>query len=103
MDDNWIYVTDDGGLSEGTVVPVYPLGVNLILARIDGQVYALTGCCPHMGCPLFMGTLSGAILTCQCHDWRFDLRTGHFLDAPELQLKRYQTCFEDGKIFIKIN
>jgi len=102
-DDNWTYVIDEVTLKEGTITPVYPLGINIIMTRIDGEVYALNGCCPHMGCPLFMGTLTDAILTCPCHDWCFDLRTGQFLDAQEIRLKLYQTRLEDGKIYININ
>jgi len=102
-DDNWTYVMDEVVLQEGTVTPVYPLGVNTLLTRINGQVYALNGSCPHMGCPLFMGTLAGAILTCPCHDWRFDLRTGQFPDAQEIRLKVYRTRSDDGKLYVNIN
>jgi len=39
--DGWIYVTDDGVLPEGGMMPVYPLGVHVLLARVGGSVYAL--------------------------------------------------------------
>jgi 3-phenylpropionate/trans-cinnamate dioxygenase ferredoxin subunit len=42
-----------------------------------------------MACPLLLGTLDGHTLTCACHDWRFDIRTGRFLSAPELGLATY--------------
>jgi 3-phenylpropionate/trans-cinnamate dioxygenase ferredoxin subunit len=101
--DHWTYVMEEATLREGTVAPVYPLGVNLVMARIDGQVFALAGRCPHMGCPIFMGTLNGTTITCPCHDWRFDVRTGYFLDAPELRLKLYQTRTEGGKLYVAMS
>lgn len=97
-----IYVMEEEALKEGMFTVAYPLGVNILIARIEGQIRAFDGKCPHMGCPLFMGTLSGVILTCPCHDWHFDLSTGAFTDAPELKLKPYPIESEEGKIYIHI-
>ena len=99
---NWVYVLDDTALPEGHMMPSYPLGVNVILARVGGAVYAISGMCLHMACPLFTGKLEGYIITCPCHDWRFDIRTGQFLDAPDLSLVIYSTKSEDGKLFINL-
>jgi nitrite reductase/ring-hydroxylating ferredoxin subunit len=99
---NWIYVLDDALLPEGRMVPVYPQGVNVVLARVDGQVYAVSGKCLHMACPLFKGRLEGHTITCPCHDWRFDVKTGKFLDAPELGLAVYPVKSEAGKLYIHL-
>ena len=56
---NWTYVLDDSALLEGRMAPGYPLGVNVLLARVGGTVYAVSGKCVHMACPLFMGRLEG--------------------------------------------
>jgi 3-phenylpropionate/trans-cinnamate dioxygenase ferredoxin subunit len=98
----WIYVTDESNLSEDTMMPVYPLGVHVLLAKVDGSIYALSGKCAHMACPLYTGTLKGNILTCPCHDWRFNIKTGEFLDAPELRLTLYQLRSEGGKLYVNI-
>jgi nitrite reductase/ring-hydroxylating ferredoxin subunit len=74
---NWTDVLDDKALLEGRMAPVYPLGVNVVLARVGGAVYAVSGTCAHMACPLFMGRLEGYTIVCSCHDWRFDVRNGH--------------------------
>ena len=99
---NWIQVLDDIGLPEGRMAPVYPLGVNVVLARVGGAVYAVSGTCAHMACPLFMGRLEGYTIVCSCHDWRFDVRTGRFLNAPELGLAVYPTKLEAGKLFVSL-
>lgn len=98
----WTYVMEEAALLEGGMAPVYPLGINVVIARVGGTVYAVSGKCAHMGCPLFSGTLDGHTLTCQCHDWRFDIRTGRFLDAPELGLTVYHTKSEAGKLFVSL-
>jgi len=88
---DWIYVLDDDALLDGHMTSVYPLGVNVVLVRVGGVVYAVSGRCAHMACPLFTGKLDGYTITCPCHDWRFDVRTGQFLDAPELGILSYST------------
>jgi nitrite reductase/ring-hydroxylating ferredoxin subunit len=100
---NWTYAVDDAALPEGSMTPVYPLGVNVLLARVEGAVYAVSGRCAHMGCPLFTGTLEGYTIVCPCHDWRFDVRTGRFLNAPELGLTVYPTKLEAGKLLVSIS
>jgi nitrite reductase/ring-hydroxylating ferredoxin subunit len=99
---NWIYALDDAVLPEGHMAAAYPLGVNVLLARVGGVVYAVAGKCVHMACPLFMGKLDGYTITCPCHDWRFDVRSGQFLDAPELGLAVYPTKTDTGKVFVSL-
>jgi 3-phenylpropionate/trans-cinnamate dioxygenase ferredoxin subunit len=98
----WTPVLDDNALPEGQMAPVYPQGVNVLLARVGGAVYAVSGKCAHMACPLFMGRLESYTIVCPCHDWRFDVRTGKFLNAPEIGLAVYVTKLEAGKILVSL-
>ena len=98
----WASVMDDSALPEGQMAPVYPQGVNVLLARVGGAVYAVSGKCAHMACPLFMGRLEGYTVVCPCHDWRFDVRTGKFLNAPEIGLTVYPTKLEAGKLLVSL-
>src|SRR5271157_1722144 len=100
---NWTYVLDDAVLPEGHMAPVFPLGVNVVLARVGGAAYAVSGKCAHMACPLSAGRLEGYTIICPCHDWRFDVRTGRFLDAPELGLRVYPTKLEAGKLYVSLS
>jgi 3-phenylpropionate/trans-cinnamate dioxygenase ferredoxin subunit len=98
----WTFVMDDSALAEGEMAPVYPRGMNVVIARVGGTVYAVAGKCAHMACPLFTGVLDGYTLTCACHDWRFDIRTGRFINAPELGIAVYPTKTEDGKLYVSV-
>ncbi len=99
---DWTYALDDSALPEAHMQPAYPQGVNVVLARVGGAVYAVSGACAHMGCPLFMGKLEGYTIVCPCHDWRFDVRSGKFLDAPELGLTVYPTKLDSGKLLVNL-
>jgi nitrite reductase/ring-hydroxylating ferredoxin subunit len=88
-------------LPEGGKAAVYPGGLPVLLARCGGRVYSVENRCAHMGCPLAAGELRDGVITCPCHDWRFDLRSGAFLDAPEILLRTYETEERGGAIFVK--
>jgi nitrite reductase/ring-hydroxylating ferredoxin subunit len=102
-DTAWIPVIEESRLIEESVRLVAPKGLAILLIRKKGkEIYAISNKCPHMACPLRTGLLEGYILTCPCHDWRFDIRTGEFLDAKEIMLPVYQVKISDGMILIKI-
>ena len=98
----WIDVLDENALAEGEMAPVYPLGVNIVVARVEGTLYALSGKCAHMACPLFMGALERHTLVCPCHDWRFDIRTGRLRADPDLSVPTYPVRTEGGRILVEV-
>lgn len=89
-------------LPENKLSAVFPLGLPVLLIRRGAGVFALENRCAHMGCPLTAGRLDGYTLQCPCHDWRFDIRTGRFLDAAELGVKTYPAEITDGKVFLRL-
>ncbi len=65
----------------------------------DG-VFACNNWCPHEGYPLREGTLSqGCVLTCNWHNWKFDLKTGANLDRGE-GLRTYPVQLRDGGVWL---
>lgn len=68
----------------------------LLLATQDGIV-ACANRCPHEGYPLSEGTLAGCVLTCNWHNWQFDLASGETLVGGDL-LPRYPVEVMDGRI-----
>lgn len=101
-EDGWVVAMDDADLAEGALAQTHCVGAHVILARVNGEVYAVSDKCVHMACPLARGKLDGYALVCPCHDWRFDVRSGRFIDAPELGLETYPVKSEDGQIYIKL-
>lgn len=99
----WVSVIEDAKLKDNSVRLVFPKGIGLLLIRKAGsQVYAISNKCAHMGCPLKGGFLDGYIMQCPCHEWRFDIRSGEFLDAPEIKIAVYKWKAENGNIFVEI-
>lgn len=55
-------------------------GRQVLLAKVDGKIYAMNDMCTHQGAPLHMGELglagSPQLLTCPWHAAHFDVTTG---------------------------
>lgn len=75
----------------------------ILLAKVDGRIYAIDNACGHSGYPLNEGTLEGHVVTCAWHEARFDVRTGAVL-APGREFKpiaRFSVASaDDGTITI---
>ena len=72
-----------------------------LFATEDG-VFACNNRCPHEGYPLSEGSLGEAcVLTCNWHNWKFDLSTGANLDRGE-GVRVYPTCIEDGAVWLDL-
>lgn len=99
---SWVFAVEEDELRENDLSVTFLRGIPILLVKKDGQIYALSNKCAHMGCPLSRGRLEGFIITCACHNWRFDIRTGEFLDAREIKISTYQWKKEDGKVLVKV-
>lgn len=99
---HWVPVISEGHVPEGGYVVVFPLGLGVLLARVGGELYAVANKCAHMGCPLEGGKLRDTIITCPCHDWRFDIRDGSFVTARELRLRTFPTRVQDGTVQVDV-
>jgi len=76
-------------------------GRDILLARVNGEFYAVSNECTHIAMPLDQGTLAGYAVQCPLHGSRFDLRTGAALCEPaEGPLVVYQVRIVGDEILI---
>jgi nitrite reductase/ring-hydroxylating ferredoxin subunit len=102
MSDDWVFAIDDKDLNENLLEVVFPKGIPIMVIKKDGKIYAMSNKCAHMACGLESGNLDGFTITCPCHNWKYDVRTGQFLAADEIKIPTYESRVSDGKILIKI-
>ena len=57
--------------------------VNVLVARVDDDFFAVRNACGESPLPFDYSTLTGAELKCSWHGCRYDIRTGHRLDRPD--------------------
>lgn len=68
---------EDGGLLQSMVGDE-----EIVLCRVDGEVFALHNWCTHADARLSEGCLRGHELECPLHEGKFDVRSGKALCEP---------------------
>jgi nitrite reductase/ring-hydroxylating ferredoxin subunit len=77
-------------------------GVAVLLAKVDGQIYALRNTCVHAGCSLAEGKLEGTSVICSCHGSQFDLHDGTVINGPATMPEPHlDVRVENGMIEVK--
>ena len=90
-------VPDNGLLS------VSAAGLDLVIAKCDGALYAVEDRCSHEEFPLSAGELAGCELTCALHGARFDLATGAPRALPAvIPVRTFEVQVEDGEVRVKL-
>lgn len=78
-------------------------GSAVVLARVDGELYAFRAACTHYGGPLDKGVLKGHTVMCPWHHACFDIRSGLRLEPPALNdLPTYPIRMEGREVVITI-
>lgn len=74
---------------------------DFLVVRRGEEVHALANTCPHHGCSLNEGLLSGGEILCPCHQARFDLETGAPTGPPARDdLPVYAVEVEQGEVTV---
>jgi nitrite reductase/ring-hydroxylating ferredoxin subunit len=78
--------------------------IEILLANVDGKIYAVSDRCGHMNARLSMGRLQGNTVICPLHASQFDITTGKNIREPVLtsipgeekvpELKKYSERLE---------
>jgi len=77
-------------------------GRQILLMKTAAGVFACTNRCPHEGYPLSEGTLTeGCVLTCNWHNWKFDLASGATLVGGD-RLTRFPVRLENGRVLLDV-
>lgn len=94
-------------VAPGTMKQVQLDEIRVLLANVDGDVYALGDRCPGSVLPLSAGELDGNVVTCPWHGERFDVRSGRRLQENGRRRGEnasfYPLAIEDGKIHVAVN
>ena len=90
-------------LADGTMSAVDVNGTHVLVAKIGGEVSAVSGTCTHEETDLGLGFLIEDRVVCPLHLSQFDLRTGQVMNPPaEVPLKRFNVKIEGDMIFVEV-
>lgn len=68
--------------------------------RVEGGLFAIDSACVHEDGPLGEGEISGAVVSCPYHHWRYDVRTGACLSEPSRAVACYAVKEQGGMIWV---
>jgi len=114
----WKAVGTETLLKDGTMTEVRVGDMRILLARVQGNYYAVQALCPHLGGNLARGRLNEFVVRCPQHGSQFDLRDGHVVawiakipgiarklavatKKPQ-DLRNYRTRVQDGQVWVEI-
>ena len=90
-------------LNDGQMMKVMAGERVVLLAKVDGQLYATGAVCPHYGGKLNEGLLHEARLMCPLHQATFDVRTGHVLEPPPLNgIPRFDVRVDGADVYVTV-
>lgn len=96
----WTRAVEVDRLLPGRPIAVKLQGKHIALFLHEGGILACNNRCPHEGYPLVEGTLdTNCVLTCNWHNWKFDLKTGATLYGGDT-LRIYPAKVEAGAVWL---
>lgn len=101
-------IADLDEVLEGQMIMRMHDDVQVLLARVGGEIYAMNDVCTHEGAPLHEGRLGAeenpCLLTCPWHEAHFDLRSGTvYQETPwATDTETYSVSIENGEIYVEL-
>jgi len=78
----FVRVASVGDVPPGAMMTVQVNGQPVVLANVDGTIYAFSGVCGHAEGPLGRGKLLGDIVACPFHGGQFEVKSGKAVMLP---------------------
>ncbi len=87
----------------GSTLRVVAQGRAVLLANVEGTVYAVDDLCTHEDSSLSLGCLKGPLVSCTLHGSRFDVRTGRPMEPPATEpLRTYPVRIREGSVEVDL-
>jgi 3-phenylpropionate/trans-cinnamate dioxygenase ferredoxin component len=107
---NYIYAANMADIEPDTLKAVVVEGKKLLLANVNGEIFALQRFCPHMSADLTRGKIVGSTVVCPQHAAAFDLATGKAVDKAKLLFwklptkaaETYKVKVENDRVFVEV-
>ena len=102
-DDGYVELIEADALWDGEMESFDVGDDEVLVVKVDGQIRAYDGICPHQSQSLVEGDLEGGILTCRAHEWQFDVRTGQGVNPTDTCLLRHDVrVSSDGMVQVRL-
>ncbi|MBS0319054.1 MAG: Rieske 2Fe-2S domain-containing protein [Proteobacteria bacterium] len=86
----------------GTGTTVSAGDVDIALFNVGGTVYAINDRCAHAGQSLGFGELTGKVVRCRAHGWKYDVTTGFANGIQGFGVACYPVKVVDNDILVAV-
>jgi 3-phenylpropionate/trans-cinnamate dioxygenase ferredoxin subunit len=103
MSPRQVKIIEAEALNPGQMLGIMIENKPILLANIDGVVYAIDNQCSHEDALLYNGALKGDCVECPLHGSRFSFKTGQPMEAPATEpVRTYPVNQENDGIYITL-
>jgi len=98
----FVRVARSSDVEEGKGLIVWAGPIKVALFRCEGTIYAIRNQCPHMGGDLGEGLLTGDVVRCPWHGWKFNVKTGKSPEAELVAVRSFEVKVEGEDVYVGI-
>ena len=104
MSPKHVKISEAEALNSGQMLGIMIENKPILLANIDGVVYAIDNQCSHEDALLYNGALKGDCVECPLHGSRFSFKTGQPMEEPATEpVRTYPVSQEKNGIYITLS
>jgi len=104
MSHRQLKITEAEALNPGQMLGIKIENKSILLANIDGVIYAIDNHCSHEDAVLYNGALKGDCVECPLHGSRFSFITGQPMEEPATEpVQTYPVSKEKDGIYITLH
>lgn len=102
--EDFVAVLPENELADNSMKRVEAGEVPVLLAKQNGEIFAIAHTCSHLGGPLSEGDLlEDCKVRCPWHDSVFCLKDGSVVDGPATEPQpKFEVCVNNGQIEVKL-
>lgn len=90
-------------IKTGKMLRVTVGGQDVLLANVDGEIFAVENMCSHEDASLYNGALKGRCVECPLHGSHFDLKTGKPQQEPATEsIKTFPVKIQNNQIWVQV-
>jgi nitrite reductase/ring-hydroxylating ferredoxin subunit len=103
IDDGYVELIEADAMWDGEMESFDVGDAEVLVVKVDGQIRAYDGICPHQSQSLVEGELDAGVLTCRAHEWQFNARTGEGINPKGTCLLRHDIrVTDDGMVEVRL-
>jgi nitrite reductase/ring-hydroxylating ferredoxin subunit len=103
IDDGYVELIEADAMWDGEMESFDVGDAEVLVVKVDGQIRAYDGICPHQSQSLVEGELDAGVLTCRAHEWQFNTRTGEGINPKGTCLLRHDVrVTDDGMVEVRL-